>query len=155
MSDFKNLKNDLKIINDKIKDTSELKERIGKHIANSIKERMVDGQGTDGSGSTAAYKPLKDSTIKHRKYLQKKGKLSGNTTPDKSNQISSGLMYDSIDYDVIKNEIKIGPKNTRNQEIAGYNEKNGRPTFYLTNEEQKDIDELVNEFIDDALSSKK
>ena len=82
---------------DKTKD--KMLDKIGDLMVKSVKKRTIDGKGLKEHNSTLTdFKPLSKSTIKSREYKAKKGKLSQDTKPDKSNLIETGKMVEQIGY---------------------------------------------------------
>lgn len=144
MSDLKDLDKFIKEIQktiDKVKDSA--LNKIGKGISNNLKKRMV--KGID-SGTEKPFLKLAESTVKQREYKQKKGKLSNRTKPQQSNLIESGRMYDQINFRLDDEFLEIGVIGDR-EDVAAYNEENGRTAIALTKEDEKIIDKELEEIL--------
>ena len=62
---------------------------------------------TKPEGKSKRLKPLKESTKKNRRNAARRGKLSGDTSPAKSNLTFSGDMIDSINHKAKKGSVKL------------------------------------------------
>lgn len=126
---------------------------LGKFIARLIKIRTRLGFGVSENGTpkkklkelSGRPKPYK-STIHQREIAKKKGELSKETTPIKSNLTMTGRMLDSITIAVSKLKVIVSiPNSSRpdskatNKEIARYNEEKGRPFFHVSDSEIRQI----------------
>lgn len=81
---------------------------LGKVLVEQIQLRTKLGKGVDKpEGKSKRFKPLKDSTKKARRNAARKGKLSGDTSPAKSNLTFSGDMIDSINHKAKKKSVKL------------------------------------------------
>ena len=153
--DIKDLDKDLKQLQKQLEKTFDknvktVYNKIGKEITSSIKDRWIDGQGVEKHGAKqSALKELAESTIKNRKYKQKKGKLDKRTKPEKSNLIDSGKTINQLHFNSKKDELIIGVKNR--EEIIGYQEENNRKILYLSSEETQVVDNIINKEIEDIL----
>lgn len=148
MSEFPNLNEISKQIDnviDKLQSRSSI-EKIARMLARLIKVRTRLGYGSEGPDSSRrALKPLKRSTKNARRYKKKAGRLSRETTPNRSNLTDTGQLLDSLfGRYVKKGRGEVGLlKNRRgsranNEEVAEYVQKD-RPFLEPTKEE---VDQL-------------
>lgn len=128
-------------------------ERMKKYAefaAEMIKLRTKLGSGVERAGKEKQrLKPLKPSTIEERKRLQAKGKLSGLTTPGKSNLTRTGQLLDSTKpTDVSRGHAIIGPTGVRddgkkNEDVGAYVTYAGRPYNDLSRVELKRLNDSL------------
>lgn len=152
MADLKDFANDIKKFGDDLKkENKDLVDKIATRMQQEVSKRVESGKGQVKSHGAEAtdYLPLKDNTVKSRRAKEKKGTLSPLTTPSKSNQIDTGSFHKAI-MKKIKNdkESAVGVYDSVNQKKAEYNEKLGRPTFYVSKAETKIIDDIVKDHIE-------
>jgi hypothetical protein len=140
---------------DKLSKPSNLRKH-GQSLGSQIQKRTRLGKGVASeNGTLSRLKKLKPDYIKQRK----KGKLSSKTTPARSNLTRTGQLLKSIKGGA-KTFGKIiveffGDRNDgkTNDDIAGWQEKQGRPFFYmskpernkLTGELRKDIEQRIDQ----------
>ena len=122
---------------------------LGELGVERIRKRTQLGKGVsfDG-GPESKLQDIADSTIKKRKKTKKKGKLSKNTSPKRSNLTETGQMLEK-DFDITKlsrASVEIGFKTTRSKDIADIHNKRGagkskvkRPFFHLSAKDKKAI----------------
>jgi hypothetical protein len=130
----------------------------GQQASDMIKLRTRLGSGVSGDGADKEkLKPLADSTHERRKALQKKGKLSGLTSPGKSNLTQSGQLLDSVTP--ISSQIgsvTVSPQGSRddgkdNADIGRYVTDAGRPFNHLSKVEIRRIQTAVQKDLRDAI----
>lgn len=141
MSSFKDLEQYLTKVKNSIKDMNVA--ALGAQLVENIKERTK--KGIDATGKQ--FKPIKPATMREKKSLQKRGRLSSDTTPDKSNLIRTGEMVESTKSTIIKKEtsqtIIISPTGSDNQKKASDNKKLGREYVGITASDEKLIKEYI------------
>lgn len=125
-------------------------ELLEKEMEDQIKKRTRLGKDKDNN----SFDSLARSTVKSRTYFKKSGKLSGQTTPNKSNQTLTGQMVDAVLLSVEKtaNSIRffgglIAGRNDgkTNEEVYKYNVKKGRDFYGLAPFEESKIKRLIRE----------
>ena len=128
-------------------------------IENRIRTRTRAGYGVDKfGGHKSKLKPLKPSTIKARKRAKKKGELSGETSPSKSNLTWTGSMLDNI-IAKVKGQKRIGitfsggTKGVSNKDKAGYAHDLGREFRNLSNIELKAFNREVKKILEGIVKS--
>lgn len=124
--------------------------RLGDKAAGMIKLRTRLGHGVTGDGTDKQkLKPLSDSTRESKRGKLRRGELSSDTTPNRSNLTDTGQLLDSIKaFDAQNGSIKVGPTGTRqdgkrNEDIAKYVTEQGRSFNHLSKVEQKRINDEV------------
>lgn len=122
--------------------------KMGTRVKDAIKERMREGFSVDAQGNMKPYKPLAQKTIDKRR---KNAQLSSLTSPQTSNQIETGKMYDSIRTYSSTGEVFIGIAESNDRsEVAEYQDE-ARPTFNLSKEEQDLVQEIMEELAEKIL----
>lgn len=126
--------------------------KIADFTKEAVKERITSGLGVEkNDGTEKPFKKLKDSTIRRRERLQKKGRLSSKTSPDTSNQTESGEMVREIK--AIKNGLNITIKPSASREdVAQKQEEMGRPSFNLSKKEIDKIEDVIEKTVDNVIS---
>lgn len=118
-------------------------EKTGKEVAESIKKRTRLGRSVEKTGNQATkLEPLSAKYKKQRSGLKKKGKLSSQTTPAKSNLTKSGEMVDNIKSKANQNGFEIYIEGRENREKARYVQEK-RPFMNLAKFEIKLIIENI------------
>lgn len=149
MSDLKDLSKYFKEIDKELNNSkNKILTQVVKTFPEKIKKRMQSGKGNveKNFDDATGYKPLKKETIENRKRAKAKGKLSGLTQPEKSNQIYSGDMYNSISGRITSQaSAEVGIFDNKIAEYAKAQEDKGRSTLYLSAEEEKVLDKIINE----------
>ena len=130
---------------------------IAENTKQTLQERITAGFGVSrNNGTEKKFKDLKDSTIRKRKILQKKGKLSSKTTPATSNQTETGLMVSDIKALTDGLNITVKPSAAR-EDVAEKQEEMGRPSFYLSKKEidniEKKVEDMANQVLDKLLKN--
>jgi phage gpG-like protein len=93
-------------------DKTLLKE-IGQEVVQDIQINARRGYGVK-DGKQIKLDPLKDSTIKHRDYLDRAGNATARPFKDDFSNLSvSGQLIDSVKYEVKDGSIEIGASGTR------------------------------------------
>lgn len=123
-------------------------ENLADFIIRMIRVRTRLGYGVEeNEGSKKKLKSIKETTIEERKRLLKRGELSSETTPSRSNLTRTGELLESITYKISKiNFLTILIPNRKhkdssatNAEIARYQEESGRTFFKLSSSEINQI----------------
>ena len=136
---FKQLGIKLKRLVDNVVD-NELLNEIGKRTTKQVKDRTRKGFGVEEQlGPKTRLKPLTTKYKKRRAKLRKRGKLSSETSPNKSNLTKSGEMLDSTDYTISRDTVTVAPKGRRNKEKASAQEKAGRTAYNISKSENKEL----------------
>lgn len=111
-------------------------EILGELAVAEIQNRTFRGRGvTQNRGNTQKLDALKESTVKKRKNLKKKGQLSAFTSVRRSNLTQSGDMLLSLESKVAGDEVIIAPKGNENVAKVEYNANTGREFLYLAKNE--------------------
>jgi len=103
--------------------------KLANILLQMVKVRVRGGYGSK-DGKKIRLMPLASATIKQRKYLQRKGKLSSKTSPHTSNLTSSGNMIDDMNTQCTPTSIIF----SIDAPYSKYTQKN-RPIFPLVKEE--------------------
>ena len=115
--------------------------QVAEEAKDSVVKRTREGKGVQDTGDAPRrLRGLKDKTVKNRRGLKRKGQLSRNTSPRKSNLTASGEMLD--DVEVLKSSRKsatIGFKKEKNRTKATNVQRQGRNFFDLSSDEVEDI----------------
>jgi hypothetical protein len=111
---------------------------VGKFTRDLVKKRTKLGKGVSKSGGPSTkLEPYKESYVKQRRILKKKGQLAG--TPKKSNLTKSGEMLDkSLDHVVSGRKILVGMNDDESAKKAAFVSKT-RPFLNLSGAEIKQI----------------
>ena len=113
----KNFNRLLKDALDDITSKKNLKDK-GDDLADDIVKRTKLGLSVDKpEGTPKKLKPLKPQTKTSRRYLKKKGKLSKDTTPAKSNLTQSGDLLDSVHAKVSDKKISVKVSNSEKDKV--------------------------------------
>lgn len=143
--------NDLVRIWDKLVSTIEkatvdnptLKRRLGQETIKEVRDRTRKGLGVGKGKTDKLLKPLSDGYVFQRKTLRKSGKLSGETTPSKSNFTKTGEALDTLTFKVTKDGVNVTPKDEKNKIKFKDQDKNEREVLKLTKEEEQKLTNLV------------
>lgn len=128
--------------------SKDFKEEVGRMVRDNIKLRTRLGKAASKTGGRAKkLKELSEPYKKERKRLRKKGVLSGDTTPAKSNLTKTGEMIDSLEYKINGDGVSVEVTGTENIRKAKENADMGRPFMYLTKIDIKAIQDLIQERI--------
>lgn len=123
---------------------------LEKEMTDQIKKRTRLGKDKDN----IAFVGLKSSTEKTRLYAKKRGVLSGQTQPKKSNQTFTGQMVDAVLLSVEKTVKSLrfygGLISSRNdgktnEEVYKHNVNKGRDFYGLAPFEENKIKRLIRE----------
>jgi hypothetical protein len=122
--------------------------RLGEIAADMIRTRTRLGYGVKRPGaSREKLEKLAEATKESKRRKRKRGDLSDQTTPTRSNLTDTGQLLDSLQVtDVKEGEVTIGPKGRRsdgmtNEEVGSFVTENGRPFNNLSDVEEKRIAE--------------
>jgi len=138
-----------------MKELSKSMPEVGEMIEASVKKRTRLGYGVDGNyKSKSKLAKLTDQYKKHRKRLKKKGKLSKDTSPAKSNLTKSGSMLDKLSTKINKKKYTVQVKPSGADSDGVSNKKKSvwvskdRPYLYLSTPEIKRITKLLRKELD-------
>ncbi len=155
--DTKKLRDAIKSVLPEITKASQMR-KYGELAAGMIKLRTRLGSGVAYDGADKEkLKPLKPSTIERRKGLKATGRLSGETSPRKSNLTATGQLLDSVQ---VTNAgiatVSVGPKGGRddgltNQKVAERVTAGGRPFNSLSKIETKRLHDEVKRNLREAI----
>lgn len=144
---FKDLNVKLKALVSGISDDEVLRE-IGNEARQMIKSRTRNGYGVVEDNAPATRLPgLSESYKKQRKRLARQGKLSPDTTPNKSNMTKTGELLDTMVVSVKGDTVTVSPNGKKNAKKAKYNAEKGRVVYNLSKKENQAIRRIVNEKI--------
>lgn len=122
-------------------------------IPEQIQRRTRLGKGVDDGGGNSKLDPLSEKYVERRKVLKKKGELSSETTPKKSNATLSGQMLSSIigsktSWSTFTFTFKPQRKDGKsNLDIARWFQEKGRVFFKLSNSERKQFERKIAKII--------
>lgn len=131
-------------------------DEVGEEVSTQIRKRTRLGYGISGTESQVKLKPTAPSTKKGKEFKKKKGKLSGLTTPKKSNLTDTGQLLDSINHKASIQKVVIGFKDQRkdseigNKELAKHVQVD-RPFFGLTTPEKNRLKRLIEKKIQEMV----
>ncbi len=132
--------------------------KYGELAAGMIKLRTRLGSGVAYDGADKQkLKSLKPSTVDRRSKLKEAGRLSGETSPRKSNLTQSGQLLDSVQVtNAGVATVSVGPKGGRddgltNQKVAEYVTDGGRPFNSLSKIETKRLHDEVKRNLREAI----
>lgn len=135
--------------------SKQILENAGKIVAKNVKTRTRRGFGVNKEGgSSIKLKPLTPNYKEHRKNLKRKGTLSAETKPSKSNLTKTGEMLDSLNYKVEKNKISVLPTNKKNIKKAQYQDLQGRKFLNLNKREVLDIIDTIDKELQKDITKK-
>jgi len=124
-------------------------DKLAKDTANQVRKRTQLGYGVDENGKQVKLEPLSIDYKETRK--KNKTRLSGNSTPGKSNLTATGQMLKGLTGRAKDNQIFIRitgsrttdltgyPSNLSNAEVADFVEEQGRRFMDLTNAEKNQL----------------
>jgi len=134
-------------------------EKIAESIKDDIKKRTRLGYGVENNGDRKKkLAPLAESTKKSKR--RRKGQLSNQTTPSRSNLTDTGEMLDSLDSSAkvrsTSAELIIGFKTPEAEDKAefahdGSSNRPKRKFMNLSNRELQRVDQAVEDLIDGAI----
>jgi hypothetical protein len=119
--------------------SSESLKKLAEDLPERIKVRTRLGYGvSDNGGPRKRLEPLAASTKRSKNYKKKSGKLSNQTTPNRSNLTDTGELLDNLVVESSKDsEVTIKPKGERNEKVARYVTEQGREFLNLSKPELK------------------
>lgn len=155
--DTKRLRNAISSVMPAIVSPAQMR-KYGELAAGMIKLRTRLGSGVVRDGADKQkLKPLKPSTVERRKSLKEKGRLSGETSPRKSNLTQSGQLLDSVQVtNAGVATVSVGPRGGRdegltNQKVAEHVTDAGRPFNSLSKIETKRLHDEVKRNLREAI----
>lgn len=123
-------------------------EGLGSYARDLIVKRTRGGSGVARpEGKSTKLKTLSSDYKRRRQQLRASGKLSGQTSPGKSNLTKSGKMLDNITVTPIKDGVNLQFANRKLSERADAVTKKGRPFFNLSASELKKVNKLIKDAI--------
>lgn len=126
---------------------------IGIVALEMVRDRTRKGFGVKKEGGAAKrLNPLTSSTKATRRRLQKRGKLSENTSPTKSNLTSSGDMLDDLKLKVGKTSVTISIDG-KDRQKAERVQNQGREFMNLSKKEINKIVKIIQIEINDIFKS--
>ena len=133
------------LLNDSV--LAEIHNALGQKASQMVTDRTKSGFGVkkNNSGETQL-KPLSPKYIEQRKKLKSRGKLSSETTPNKSNLMKTGEMLNDIIYKSNSKEAVVFIKEEKNKKKAIRGKKE-RPFMNLSKNEIQELTNIVNEKI--------
>lgn len=130
--------------------TPEYMKEVGDFAAKRIKTRTKLGWSVKDTGAQKErMKPLKQTSVEQRKKMLEQGRLSGLTTPKKSNLTRTGQLLDSIrPKNATRSTVKVGPTGQRddgktNQRVGEYVSDAGRPFNNLSDAERQAVTDKI------------
>lgn len=146
------IQDELKKIRTKL-ESKQIIDEVGKNIIEIIQVRTRSGYGANKpEGSNIKLAALKDSTIAARKRLKKKGKLSKDTSPGKSNLTQTGSMLDNLRAESKKGVVTIRGGSSEDSEKAfhahtGSDNRPPRPFLFLSSSEGEQLAKRLKAFV--------
>lgn len=125
---------------------------LGNDLIKDIQKRTRLGYGVEESlGKQAKFKPLAESTKKSRKYKKRKGELSGDTSPAKSNLTETGDMVKDLYIQTKLNKLELKLKTQLSRDKAGWNEEKGRTFLNISGPQYKQLVKTIQKTISEKL----
>lgn len=129
--------------------------KVAKQTAETVKKRTRRGFGVETTGgSSKRLKKLSDGYKKTRRGLSKRGDLSQNTTPAKSNLTKSGEMLDAVKGEGTTRQARIYIDGSRNKKKAQDQVEQGREFMNLNRAEIKDIIDILEDEVNQDIKKK-
>lgn len=114
--------------------------QLGNELKEDIQKRTRLGYGVEEPlGKQSKFKALAESTKKSRKYKKKQGKLSGLSSPAKSNLTETGEMVDDMYVSTKVNLLQLKLKDQKNRDKAQWNEEKGRTFLNVSDSQYKTL----------------
>lgn len=130
-------------------DNGLLKKRIGDLVIKTVTRRSKAGFGVGKGKSQVQLAPLKDSTIRSRRWLKKKGRLQSDTTPEKSNMTATGEALKDLTMNIDRSGVNV-VFGSEESDVKIRNQSN-REIMNLTREEEQAVTNLVADAVVAAL----
>ena len=144
--DFKKINDQLNNFSQKVNDPTII-ERLAQEFRDLIVTRTRLGFGGDKFGGTQRkLKKLEPVTRTDRQRAKKKGQLSGDTSPAKSNVTRTGSLLDNTKVKRVTGGYRIAPDD-KDQTKAQNLEKIGFKYMVLTRNELRRLDRFFNKLI--------
>lgn len=135
--------------------TSNALRDLGDMLTKRIVKRTRLGKGVERDGAPETkLKRLAPSTIRHRAYLKRKGKLSNLTNPRKSNQTMTGEMLDSLTFRTRPAKIEIFFDEEYQARKAFWNAQMGRKFMFISDKERRMIVDFSSELLDNYIDQR-
>lgn len=136
-----------------------LEDGVMKEVAVVAKEMVRShtkkGYGVDNDGDPQTrLKGLSESYKKQRRRIKKQGKLSPDTTPNKSNLTKTGDMLKSLSHRSTKDTATIFLKGDKEKKKAEEQEKLGRKFMNISKIERQKIKRIITEAINKGINKK-
>lgn len=152
--DFKDLQRKLGTLIREVGDAQTMV-KVAKQTAETVKKRTRRGFGVEQTGGRSKrLKKLADGYKKTRRGLKKRGQLSTETTPAKSNLTKSGEMLDSIKGEGKTRQARIYIDGSRNEKKVKDQVEQGRVFMNLNRAEVKDIIDILEEDLNKDMKKK-
>lgn len=117
--------------------------QLAKLAVEMIRTRTRLGKGVPELGAAQqSLDKLETQTKTNRRNMKKRGTLSGQTTPAKSNLTATGEMLDSIKFVVEAGKIEVYIAGQRNRQVAEYVGEQ-RPFFTLSKAEVSRLADVI------------
>jgi hypothetical protein len=121
---------------------------VGEYAVGKIKARTRKGFGVSERGEkTQRLAGLKDNYKEQRKRLKQQGKLSGETSPNKSNLTKTGEMLDNFKVTPTENSVTISFNSPKLSARARYVSDKGRPFLNLSKQELWKVNKIIKDAI--------
>lgn len=128
---------------------------VAKFTRDMVVERTKRGFGVEKDGSPQKrLKGLSESYKKERKRLRRQGKLSGDTSPTKSNLTKRGNMLNDVTFSASDAKAEVFIKTDKNRSKAVFQQKNGREFMNLSKSELDKIKKKIEDKIKDDIKKK-
>ncbi|MFW7381483.1 MAG: hypothetical protein ACOH5I_21925 [Oligoflexus sp.] len=128
-------------------------EKLATTAIEQIKRRARLGYSVASEGANQSkFDSLAESTKAKRKRLKKRGKLSSETSPSKSNLTESGQLLDSLEFRIKGKAVEVFIGGERNRKVSSYVSK-ARPWLNLSKAEMTMLLDLIEEAIDKQIKS--
>jgi hypothetical protein len=137
--------------------TSQLLQTLAERAVEMVRTRTRLGYGVSGEtfgGAQQKLEKLAKSTVDKRRRLSKQGRLSGQTTPARSNLTETGELLDSIQFRIRGPRVEVFIGGGRNQQVASY-VSDARPFFTLSQSEVSRLADLIEQAISNYLQKGK
>lgn len=128
---------------------SQLIQKLGELAIEQIRNRTRLGYGVaELGGPQQKLASLAKNTVVNRKAAKQEGKLSGKTSPKKSNLTHTGELLDSIKFICNGRSLEVYIAGERNRKVAEFVADQGRPFFTLSKSEVSRLVDVIQQAID-------
>jgi hypothetical protein len=129
--------------------------KIAEEAKDMVASRTSRGFGVERpEGKKKRLKPLSPEYKKERRRLKQKGRLSADTTPQKSNLTQSKQMLNSLDTKARDGVATVFLNNGEANEKAKYQAKDGRSFMNLSKTETQKITKTLEDLITNDIRKK-